>query len=175
MIPTILCFPHRFLLVYIVNESWWNIIHWTGIYKMYGIYTWYIHYIVSWDLLNLSMDKDMNPCASDFPFKSLNELSVGMKKHRDFDQPCRWAPSINGHFWTFLWCAGADIPDAHHGAGICTSTCLARIYPKIWKSPSFVGFYLPAPWFASGIWIMEENQKNLEATIKYGCVTPQEH
>ena len=30
------------------------------------VYIIYTLYIVSWDLLNLRMDKEMNPCGSDF-------------------------------------------------------------------------------------------------------------
>jgi hypothetical protein len=66
--------------------------------------------------------------------------------------------------------------DANHGAMVLEyeSQHLPRIYhPNVGKytifinicpenqSPSFVGFYIPAPWFASGIWIMDDNGGNL--------------
>ena len=50
-----------------------------------------------------------------------------------------WAPSSVA----FSWCNNSN-PDAHHGAGIFTyiETPIA--------SSSYVGKYIPAPWFASG-------------------------
>ena len=38
-----------------------------------------------------------------------------------------------------------ETPYAHHGAGICTPTFTSFLLP------SFVGNYIPAPWFAYGI------------------------
>ena len=40
------------------------------------------------------------------------------------------------------------IPNANHGAGICTPTFTRT------KSPSHVGVHIPAPWFAYGLYNM---------------------
>ena len=72
-------------------------------------------------------------------------------------------PGPKSFSWSFvvsiITCHKPSIfPYANHGAGICTPT-FART-----KSPSHVGFYIPAPWFAYGFGVTPAG--NVHATIQ---------